>query len=536
MIIGKIGNRLYNICMKKSYSIIGGFIFFMLVYPVFASEHNNEVIYIEKNSSELNIIDLEQSEDVQGKVDELKSDTDIEIAEPNYIRKMLGNTPDDYYYSAQWHLNQSSDKDIDAPKAWGKEKGTKKTVIAVIDTGVDTDHEDLVDNMWVNSNEIAGNGVDDDNNGYVDDIYGWDFVSNNSNPNPNPDGVGDGGVSHGTHVAGIIAAKGNNGIGVAGVCYNCRIMAVQVMNDEGIGTISNIYSGILYAVNNGADIINLSFGSYDYSSTEQKAIDKARDEGVVIVAAAGNDNISINKDPIYPACHNGVIGVGSTTVSDKKSSFSNYGKDCVDVSAPGSSIVATFYYNPTYNFNYKYGYMSGTSMAAPVVAGVAGLLKAYRSDLTKKKITNYIIDNAEDKNLGAKMGSGRVNAYLSLKDATLTSRPYRPKTIKAYTGKKKGHKIKEDILTFERTPYFQWNKAKTNRGKITGYYVYWGRRKITNPAKKGTWKTNRKYSVKKKNKIKRKSITTYYLKVKSKNSLGKVSKKAKTFRYIYYPL
>ncbi|MFA6027748.1 MAG: S8 family peptidase [Patescibacteria group bacterium] len=336
----------------------------------------------------------------------------IEKAERN-IRRYALSAPNDIFYNYQWHLPE-----IKAAKAWSMEEGKKGVVVAVLDTGIAIGHPDLEEKIWQNSDEIADNNIDDDNNGYIDDTHGWDFI--NDNNNPKPDLTGDKteiGLIHGTHVSGIIGASSDNSIGVAGVCQKCTVMPLQVLDDEGSGTIKAIHDAIYYAADNGADVINLSFGSYGDSDAENEAVQYAQDMGIVVVAAAGNDEKNLNKKPIYPACHEGVLGVGATNKNQKAAYFSNYGSDCVDVSAPGTYIFSTYYKNKSLGYDDYYGYMEGTSMATPIVSGLAGLLKSYNEKLTRKNIMHYIKANADDAGLGDKMGTGIINAYQSLQEA-----------------------------------------------------------------------------------------------------------------------
>jgi subtilisin family serine protease len=402
--------------MKKLYLII---VILLLPFSLLAEKTEKEIIYQYKNDTDLKSLHMKNSEDINLRISQLKTNNKIAIAEENFERSILGELVNDKLFPEQWYLQQASDHDIDIKKAWKIEQGDKNTVIAVIDTGVDIDHPDLVERIWENSDEIADNGIDDDHNGYIDDVHGWDFVHNNNDPNPDPNNKGlNSGVVHGTHVAGIIVAQADNGKGVVGICRKCRIMPVQVMNDEGVGKVSSIYNGILYAVNNGADIINLSFGNYDFSSLENEAVKKARAAEIIVVAAVGNDGKNLNKKPIYPACYKGVLGVAATNKNDLKIDFSNYGSNCVDISAPGSNILSTYYTEDLeYSYHSNYGYMSGTSMAAPIVASVAGLLKSFNKNYTEEKIKKLIINNAEDVGLGNSMGKGRINARLVLKAA-----------------------------------------------------------------------------------------------------------------------
>ena len=243
-----------------------------------------------------------------------------------------GITPNDPYYLRQWYLPK-----IGADSAWTKIRETPDITVAVIDSGVDINNPDLKNNIWVNTKEVAGNGLDNDHNGFIGDINGWDFVNNVPDPSPKfDDGWTEAGISHGTMVAGIIGAEGDNSIGVTGVTWKTKIMPLRVLNDRGEGKISSVVRAIDYAVANGADIINLSFVTYNYSDALQGAIARAYKAGVIVVAAAGNDQTNgegrnTSKSPIYPACMDGthgenmVIGVAATDALDQKAPFSSYG-------------------------------------------------------------------------------------------------------------------------------------------------------------------------------------------------------------------
>lgn len=253
--------------------------------------------------------------------------------------------------------------DINAPAAWDVTTGSANTVIAIIDGGLDATHEDLAAKIWSNSGEVAGNSVDDDGNGYIDDVHGWDFVRNQ------PSGLT---IHHATHVAGIAAAAANNGIGITGVNWQARLMDVRVLGSGGAGSEDDIVAGINYAVSSGADIINLSLVGR-HSAALSAAVENAYAAGVVVVAAAGNAGSNTGAYPVYPACAdvNGVdmvIGVAATDSNGEPWSGSNYGT-CINIAAPGKSIYST-------KAGDSYGTMTGTSMASPLVAGVAGLYLA----------------------------------------------------------------------------------------------------------------------------------------------------------------
>jgi subtilisin family serine protease len=225
---------------------------------------------------------------------------------------------------------------VDGPEAWDVTQGSSTVVIAVMDTGVDYNHPDLAGNIWSNPGEVAGNTLDDDNNGYVDDIRGWDFVDDDNDP---VDVQG-----HGTHVSGTIAAVGNNGIGVTGVCWQAKIMPLRTFDAfSGGATSARIIAAIGYAVNKGAKVINASFGGPDYSQAEYDALSSANSAGVLFVAAAGNETANNDTTPAYPAGYNlaNIISVAATDQNDGLTYFSNYGATSVHVAAPGQNIYST---------------------------------------------------------------------------------------------------------------------------------------------------------------------------------------------------
>ncbi len=331
--------------------------------------------------------------------------------------------PNDYHYSKQWYLTR-----IKAPSAWEKASRSPNVTIAVIDAGVQIDHPDLVDNIWVNTQEIPANGIDDDRNGFIDDVHGWDFVQNIPDPQPKfDDDWTESGISHGTMVAGIIAATGNNGQGITGVTWRAKLMSLRALNDKGEGKVGAVIRAIDYAVHNGADIINLSFVGFNHSQALQDAIQRAYDAGVIVVAAAGNEQedgeaYNTDKNPIYPACYDGengenmVIGVAATDALDQKADFSSYGFKCVDIAAPGVSFFSTITYggNPVERDKYYDGFWSGTSMAAPVISGSLALLTEANPQLRPTEIVSILLQSADNISrlnplyLG-QLGSGRVN-------------------------------------------------------------------------------------------------------------------------------
>lgn len=301
-------------------------------------------------------------------------------------------TPNDPSYSSQWHLSV-----INAAGAWNYFSTGSTIKIAIVDDAVERTHSDISPNLWVNPGEIASNSIDDDGNGYVDDINGYDVGSNDNNPNP-PSSSYD----HGTHVTGCASPATNNNTGVAGIGFSTKIMAVKSTTTP--TSITNGYDGIVYAVVSGADVINMSWGGTGSSTTAQNIITWASQQGVVLVAAAGNNNSSTI---FYPAGYTEVIAVAATNSNDTKASFSNYGT-WVDISAPGNNIYATTYGN-------TYGNMSGTSMASPVVAGLCGLMLSLNPSLTPADIRTCLTSTATsiaalNPSYPGQLGSGRINA------------------------------------------------------------------------------------------------------------------------------
>ena len=340
-----------------------------------------------------------------------KKNPNVEYAEPNYIAHICVK-PNDPYYSQQWaHQNMQSEQ------AWDIEKGDSSVVIAIIDTGVDWDHPDLAANIWNNTDEIL-DGNDTDGNGYVDDIRGWDSVDTTSPVYPGEDGtVRDNDPmdfhGHGTHCSGIAGAVTNNGMGIAGMCWNCKIMAVRsgYKGADGNGYLESddTAAAIVYAADNGADVISMSWGDYTDSSLIKDTIDYAYFKGVVLVGAAGNDD---TKTRVYPASYDNVIAVSATNSSDTKARFSNYGS-WVDVAAPGININSTV-------FDDIYVSWSGTSMSTPFVAGLAGLILSKNSTFSNEEVRNILRSTADPVISTEYIGLGRINAYNAiLRDSTL---------------------------------------------------------------------------------------------------------------------
>jgi len=327
----------------------------------------------------------------------LAADPTVASVTPDYILSIphpvsgVGVSAADPNEGQQYALER-----IEAAAAWQVESGKKSVVVAVVDTGTQTDHPDLAAQIWTNPRETA-NGVDDDGDGFIDDVHGWNFVANNNDPTDDN--------KHGTHCSGIIAATRGNGQGIAGTA-NVSIMPVKVLNSEGSGSTSDIIKGVQYAVDHGASIISMSLGGTGF---EQAFADVCRDaiaRNVVIVAANGNDSANTIS---YPAGYEGVIAVSATDQNDQIASFSNTGEGTA-IAAPGVEILSTL-------VGSTYGNLSGTSMATPYVAGVAALVRSANPNLTAAQVRERLMNTADD--LGTPgydtvYGAGRVNARKAL--------------------------------------------------------------------------------------------------------------------------
>ncbi|MHA2611939.1 MAG: S8 family peptidase [bacterium JZ-2024 1] len=307
---------------------------------------------------------------------------EVEYAEPNYTRQAMV-IPNDTYFNLQWgfhNTGQSSscfaagtvDADIDGPEAWDISAGSADVKIAVLDTGIQSNHPDLSGKVVLAKSFVGGNAND--------------------------------GHGHGTHVAGIASALSNNSRGVAGTCWNCKLMNGKVLNNSGSGSCSTSSNGIIWAADNGAKVVNMSYGSTSLCQTEQNAVNYAWNKGVVLVAAAGNNNSTTK---FYPAAHSNVIAVAATTNKDQKASFSNYGS-WVHVASPGYCIASTYK-------NSSYAWMSGTSQASPFVAGLAALIFSKFPSYTNAQVRDKIFSSTENiPGTGTYWIYGRINAQKAL--------------------------------------------------------------------------------------------------------------------------
>ena len=338
---------------------------------------------------------------------EFATDSRVEYIEPNYP-VFATAVPVDDRFGELWGLKNTGQSagrvgaDISVVEAWDITQGSRDVVVAVIDSGIDYRHPDLRNNMWRNVDEVPDNGIDDDSNGFVDDYFGYDFANGDGNP------LDDDG--HGTHTAGTIGAEGNNSLGVVGVSQKVSLMAVKFLG-QNRGTTVDAINAIYYAVDNGADILSNSWGGGGYSNALKEAIEYANSRGVLFIAAAGNDANNNDQYPTYPASYNveNVISVANTDRRDGRAYRSNYGRTTVDLGAPGTDILSTLPGN-------TYGSLSGTSMAAPHVSGVAALIKSLNPDLKAREIKSLIlgnVDQIDSMNL-LTATNGRLNAFKAL--------------------------------------------------------------------------------------------------------------------------
>ncbi|TET55213.1 MAG: peptidase S8, partial [Actinobacteria bacterium] len=324
-----------------------------------------------------------EKEDISKTIKELEANNAVEYAEPNYKVSALAaslRTPNDPLFNSQYGLRK-----ISAPAGWDKETGSSNAVkIAILDTGVDLGHPDLAGKI----------------------VSGYDFINNDSSPQDDN--------GHGTHVAGIAAAITNNAVGVSGTSWGANIMPVKVLNRKGSGSYQSVSNGIIFAVDTGARVINLSLGGYTFSRTLQNATDYAYSRGAVVAAAAGNAG---NRSVLYPAGNRNVLGVAATDSNDRRASFSNY-NGTVDVSAPGVSVLSTY-------IGLRYAYGSGTSMATPFTSGLAALIFSQNPGWSAGQVNSSIMLQSDD--LGAAgrddfYGYGRINVNASLNKRPSISR------------------------------------------------------------------------------------------------------------------
>ncbi len=371
--------------------------------------------------SEMTFTAKVNKENIQEVINEMMATGKFEYVESDFIAEPLATDPtptlpNDENFNKQWayknngdheYVYSKQDADIDMEYAWSHQQGSQGITVAILDTGVDYTHPDLQNRMWVNETEIPGNGIDDDNNGYIDDVKGYDFAESDNDPMDTN--------GHGTHVAGIIGAEAGNDTGFTGVDWNCKLMALKVVADNSTANYSDYAAAVYYAVAMGAKVINLSLTSYNPSMVIEDAFAYAHSQDVVIVVAMANNG---NRTIHYMAQSPYSIAVGATTPSDKRASFSNF-NPYIDVVAPGTFIYGL----NRWNHQDDYFIMNGTSQATPFVSGIAALLLAQDMTRTPEQIRQIIQLTAEDQIGPAHedlpgyddyFGYGRINAYEAL--------------------------------------------------------------------------------------------------------------------------
>lgn len=366
---------------------------------------------LEKLDNNMEVIQLNGDVDLNSAISCFENESNVELVQPDYIVSYNDNfdtnIPDDSYFNYQWGLHNTGQPildygvagmDINVLPAWNLTRGNADVVIGVVDSGIDISHADLCSNVYINKNEIPNNNIDDDQNGFIDDVNGWDFANNDNTVYDNLEED-----VHGTCVAGIIAAASNNGMGITGVAPNVKILPIKFLKGLN-GYTSDAIKAIQYAEAMGVSIVNCSWGGEEYNKVLEKVMRKSR---ILFVCSSGNDGTDLDQTPIYPICFhmNNIIGVGSMNSKGSIESYSNYGKE-VDLVAPGSYILSTYPGN-------EYAFGSGTSFAAPFVTGIAALAKSMDNSLKSNQLRNTIINNVVfDQKLSGKVKSpGRVDAF-----------------------------------------------------------------------------------------------------------------------------
>jgi subtilisin family serine protease len=347
-------------------------------------------------------------------IERFASDESIEAVQPNYYYSVLASTNDPLFITGMYGMTK-----ISAPQAWDLATGSSAVVVADIDTGMRYDHEDLAANAWVNPGETPGNGVDDDGNGYIDDVHGYDFRFNDSDP---ADENG-----HGTHTAGTIGAVGNNSLGVVGVNWNVKIMAIKIYSPVGTDTTSamllNAYNYVRMMKDRGVNIrvTNNSYGGCNeacgYDQATKDAIDALGDADILNVFAAGNSNTNIDQAPFYPASYTSpsILSVAASDSNDAKAGFSSFGASNVDVAAPGVGIISTWHTDAL-----KYNSISGSSMAAPHASGTAALLASLNPSLSAASLKATLLNTVDPLPQWEPLvrTGGRLNAFKALQNQT----------------------------------------------------------------------------------------------------------------------
>ena len=393
---------------------------------IFDDDASSISLFSDKTEPIIYVLDLENPsrENVIDTIEKLKAMPNIEYAEPNYNVYEFSEPNDTYYQNGKQAVLDL----IGAKKLWDFDIDCSDVTVGVMDSGIQTNHEDLIDNIWVNTGEIVGDGIDNDGNGYIDDIYGWNCGDSNGDVSY---------VSnHGVHVAGIVSAVTDNSKGVASVARNAKIASIKIFNSSGKSTLSYIIEGINYAKKNDINIINCSFGGAGWGSTSVSIVKSAIEAvpDIFFVIAAGNIATSTpqpdnDQTAVYPSQLtkdlDNVISVANTTSSDELSSTSHYGATSVDIAAPGTVIYSTI---PTSS----YGTMSGTSMATPMVASAVAVMRAVNPNISAKEIKETLCSSSDKLSAltGKVISGGRLNAYNAVKAIMPTATPTATPTVK----------------------------------------------------------------------------------------------------------
>jgi subtilisin family serine protease len=337
------------------------------------------------------VIQLDPTTTASDAIAEYRNSGQFVAVEPDYyVHAALAPNDPEYQHGLLWGLHNigqnggTTDADIDAPETWNYLTSAEDIIVAVVDSGIRTTHEDLADNLWVNTREIANNGKDDDRNGFIDDVHGINAMDDNGDLTDT--------MGHGTHIAGIIGATGNNGKGTVGVAWRVKIMTCKFLDEFGDGSVSDAIQCLDYARAKGADIVNISWVNADNSTALGSAFSKLRTAGILVAAAAGNGTQNIDGIPVYPPGYNfdNIITVTATTRTDALAGYANFGRTTVHLAAPGSDIYA-----PWRSGDQDYAYYNGTSMAAPFVAGALALLQAHNPQSTYKQRIQRLLDTVD---------------------------------------------------------------------------------------------------------------------------------------------
>ncbi len=408
---------------------------------------------------------LKPGETVKERVEEALRDPNVEFAQPNYIYHAL-ETPNDPYFRLQWSLLDKGQKvlsthgkkgaDIKMPYAWDRATGSSGIVVAVVDSGIDYTHPDLAANVWTNPSPGTL--------GYPNDIHGINAITGSGDPMDD--------FGHGSHVSGIIGAVGNNGVGISGVNWHVSIMALKFLDQNGFGTTDGAVKCLDYALAEkqaGVDIraINASWGGGPADPARQAAIQQASDDGILFVAAAGNNGTDNDLEPMYPASFNipGVISVAASNMNDKLAFFSDYGKNSVHVAAPGINILSTVPASISDKGTPGYAVESGTSMAAPFVSGLAALTASVNKSLTAAQIKSLILDNADFLRLPVMTG-GRINAARTIGAAEGDNVTLSVSNQGKFTGMQ-ASVFAEGSLQYDKKVFFYRDNKKIAR-RVTG--------------------------------------------------------------------